>query len=118
VEALSSVKSAAETALGFEVSIAPLNGTSTTCVIDAAMEIDTTLKLPDQIRPFVDTASLAYGPNSCVDLEFGNWSDYDDKDKQITILINYGADHIDIAVADITAWGVSRRGRWSLSLPV
>jgi hypothetical protein len=52
-----------------------------------------------------------------VDLDFGNWSDYDDEDKQITILIDYSAEHIDIAVADITAWGVSRRGRWSLSLP-
>ena len=123
VEALSSIKSAAETALGFQVSIGVIskpqqfNGTSTTCVIDAAMEVDTTLKRPDQIRPFVNTANLAYGPNSCVDLDFGNWSDYDDEDKQITLLIDYSADHIDIAVADITAWGVSRRGRWSQSLP-
>lgn len=44
VEALSSVKSAAETALGIEVSIGVIsepqqfNGTSTTCIIDAAME--------------------------------------------------------------------------------
>jgi hypothetical protein len=123
VEALSSVKSAAETALGFEVNIGVIsepqqfNGTSTTCVIDAAMEIDATLKRPEQIRPFVNIANLAYGPNSCVDLDFGNWSDYDDEDTQITILIDYSADNIDIAVADITAWGVSRRGRWSLSLP-
>lgn len=123
VEALSSIKSAAETALGFEVGIGVIsrpqqfNGTSASCVMDAAVEIDTTFKRPEQIRPFINTANLVYGPNSCVDMDFGNWSEYDEEDTQITMLIDYNADHIDIGVAEVTPWGVSRIGRWLLSLP-
>ena len=122
LEALSGIKSAAETALGFEIGIGVIsgpqqfNGTSGSCVMDAAMEIDTTFKRPEQNRPFVSTASLVYGINSCVDMDFGNWSEYDDEDRQITMLIDYNTDYIDIAVADVSPWGVSRRWWRSLSL--
>jgi hypothetical protein len=113
-EALSSISSAAETALGrgggIEVISKPqhFNGTSTGCLITAAMEVDPLLKLQYQIHPFAKVASLAYGPNSCVDLDFGNWSDYDYEDKQVAMVIDYDTDRIDITIANVMSWGASK----------
>ena len=95
VEALSSIRGVAEMALGrrvgIRVNIKPqhFNDTSTGYLITATMEVDPLLNLPYQIHPFAKVASLTYGPNSCVDLDFGHWSDYDDEDKQIAMVIDY-----------------------------
>ena len=67
------------------------------------MEVDPTLQQPYQIRRFVKPASLVYGPNSCVDMDFGNRSDCDDEDTQITMAIDYNTDRIDVMTADVTA---------------
>jgi hypothetical protein len=89
VEALSSIRGVAEMALGrrvgIRVNIKPqhFNDTSTGYLITATREVDPLLNLPYQIHPFAKVASLTYGPNSCVDLDFGHWSDCDDEDKQI-----------------------------------
>lgn len=76
---------------GMGVNIKPqyFNSTSTGCLITAAREIDPLLHLPYQICLFTKVSSLTYSPNSRVDLDFGNWSDYDGEDWQIAMVIDY-----------------------------
>jgi hypothetical protein len=77
--------------VGMGVNIKPqhFNSTSIGCLITAAREVDPLLYLPYQIRLFTKVSSLTYSPNSCVDLDFGNWSDHGEEDQQTAMVIDY-----------------------------
>ena len=58
--------------IGVHVKPQHFNSTSTSCLITVAREAEPFPNLPNQICLITKVLNLAYGPNSCVDLNFGN----------------------------------------------